>query len=253
MNLDSFLNLALDTANAAAKAILNEKTSLKIWQKDDGSPITSADIASNEIINEKLANTDIKILSEEKILSPEERKNLDYFWLIDPLDGTKGFLKGEDEYCVMISLIYRERPVLALIKNPCTDEVFYAHKDSPVYKNHQILEKNLDFFTQNKHTALLSINHLCEEDKNFAQKYQLKALNISSGLKFTALLEGRAGIYRRKERLNIWDIAAGDFLVNQNGGFMGNFQKNPLRYNEDLRSDFFIAVSNKSFLDEFEF
>ncbi|MPB43012.1 3'(2'),5'-bisphosphate nucleotidase CysQ, partial [Campylobacter jejuni] len=86
----------------------------------------------------------------------------------------------------------------------------------------------------------------------FDRKYELKALNISSGIKFTALLEGRAGIYRRKEKLNIWDIAAGDFLLNQNGGFMGKFDKTLLSYNEkDLRADYFIAVSNKAFLQDF--
>ncbi|MDO4674181.1 inositol monophosphatase family protein [Campylobacter sp.] len=252
MNLDPYLTLALDAAEAAAGVILSERDGLKIWQKEDGSPITSADLASNEIINEKLSSTGIKILSEEKILGPKERADLEYFWLIDPLDGTKGFLRGGDEFCVMISLIHHARPVLALIKNPCNGDIFYAHKDSPVYKNHQILEKNPHVFTQNKRTALLSVNHLCKDDEEFAQKYQLKALNISSGLKFTALLDGRAGLYRRKEKLSIWDLAAGDFLVNQNGGFMGNFQKRPLCYNEDLRADFFIAVSDEAFLDDFE-
>lgn len=254
MNLDTYLNLALDAAEKASKAILKEKENLKILSKEDGTALTSADIASNEILSEMLSKSDFKILSEEKILSYEERKNLEYFWLIDPLDGTKGFIKGQDEYCIMISLIHQKRPILALIKSPEKDEIFYAHKESKVYKNSNPLQKNEAFFKENQYTALLSINHLCKEDEEFAIKYKLKALNISSGLKFSALLEGKAGIYRRKENLNIWDIAAGDFLLNQNGGFMGKFDNNLLSYNEqNLRADYFIAVSKKEFLQDFDY
>lgn len=252
MNLDSHLDLAIEAANAASIAILNERKNLKIWQKKDKSPVSSADLISNEILTQSLAKTGIEIFSEEGILPFEKRKNLEYFWLIDPLDGTSSFLKQKDEFCVMIALIHRERPVLALIKNPTNNDIFYAHKDSKVYKNHRLLEKDETLFKQNQFTALLSVNHLSPADEEFAQKHKLKALNISSGLKFAALLEGKAGVYRRAENLNIWDIVAGDFLVNQNGGFMGDLDANLLVYNQaEHKSPFFLAVSEKSFLKDF--
>lgn len=252
MSLTSYLNLAIDAANAASVAILNERKNLKIWQKEDNTPVSSADLASNEILTQNLAKTGIEVFSEEKILPFEKRKNLEYFWLIDPLDGTSSFLKQRDEFCIMIALIHKNRPVLSLIKNPTNGDIFYAHKDTKVYKNHKILEKDENFFKQNQFTALLSVNHLSEADATFAKKHNLKALNISSGLKFTALLEGKAGVYKRAENLNIWDIAAGDFLINQNGGFMGDFNANFLTYNEQsYKASFFLAVSDKSFLRDF--
>lgn len=252
MNLDLYLKCALDACEEASKAIISERKNLKIWEKEDKSKVSSADIASNEILIQKLSSTDLKIFSEEKILAFEERKNLEYFWIIDPLDGTSGFLKGSDEFCIMISLIHFQRPVLSLIKNPSTDDIYYAHKDTQVFKNHSILKKNQEIYNLNKYTALLSVNHLNPLDEEFAKKHHLKGINISSGLKFCALLEGNAGIYRRNESLKIWDIVAGDFLLNQNGGFMADLNSKPIYYNqENFKAPPFIAVSDKTFLKDF--
>ncbi len=164
MKLNSYLDLAIEAANAASVAILNERKSLKIWQKEDRSPVSSADLISNEIITQKLTKTGIEVFSEEKILPFEKRRTLECFWLIDPLDGTSSFLKQKDEFCIMIALIYGQRPVLSLIKNPTTGDIFYAHKDSEVYKNHKILEKDEEFFKENQFTALLSVIHLSKAD-----------------------------------------------------------------------------------------
>ncbi|MBK2000942.1 3'(2'),5'-bisphosphate nucleotidase CysQ [Campylobacter sp. 2018MI35] len=252
MRLDYWLELAIEAANKASKAIMQERKNLKDWKKQDGSVLTSADLASDQILNDILGKTDIKVLSEEKILSQKESENLQTFWLIDPLDGTSGFLKGSDEFCIMISLIHENRPILSLIKSPSTEDIYYGHKKSKVYKNNQYLNIDEKQFKNNQFKALLSVNHLSKIDLEFAQKYKLEAINIGSGLKFCAILEGRAGIYRRLERLNIWDIAAGDFLVNLNGGFMGMLDKNLISYSPlEHRSQFFICVSKKNFLKDF--
>jgi len=252
MNLDSHLNLALEAAQKASKAILKARENLEVWKKDDGSALSSADLASNEILCDILGKSEFKICSEESLLSSKEHKDLSSFWLIDPLDGTSGFLKNTCEFCIMIALISQNRPILALIKNPCNDDVFYAHKNTKVYKNDKPLDNDMQTFEANKFKALLSVNHLSLEDANFAKTKNLQALNIGSGLKFTALLEGKAGVYKRFERLNIWDLAAGDFLLNQNGGFMGDFESKMLSYSLlNFKSKPFIAVSHKSFLKDF--
>ncbi|TKX30881.1 3'(2'),5'-bisphosphate nucleotidase CysQ [Campylobacter aviculae] len=251
-NLDILMQIAIDAANKASIAILKERKHLKDWKKEDGSALTSADLASDQILNDVLGKTDIKVLSEEKILSQKESENLQTFWLIDPLDGTSGFLKGSDEFCIMISLIHQNRPILSLIKSPSSGDIFYGHSNTKVYKNDEILYIDETYFKNNQFKALLSVNHLNREDLEFAQKHELKAINIGSGLKFCAILEGRAGIYKRLDRLKIWDIAAGDFLVNLNGGFMGMLDGNLISYNAlEHRSQFFICVSRKSFLKDF--
>ncbi|RQD66562.1 3'(2'),5'-bisphosphate nucleotidase CysQ [Campylobacter hepaticus] len=252
LNLDKLLQIAIKASKQASKAILKERKNLQIWKKEDKSPLTSADLASNQILSDVLGSTDIQILSEENLLAPQKCENLKLFWLVDPLDGTSGFLKGSDEFCVMISLIYENRPVLALIENPSKGEIFYAHAKTKVYKNDTVLYIHQEQYQKNKFKALLSVNHLSKEDENFAKEHKLQALNIGSGLKFCAILEGRAGVYKRFENLHIWDIVAGDFLVNQNGGFMGDFHKQYIAYHPlNHKARPFICVSSKDFLEDF--
>lgn len=254
MNLDKLLQLALNASKKASKAIVNEQKSPQIWQKKDGTPLSSADLLSNEILCDELLKSDIAVCSEEKPLHFDERKNLPYFWLIDPLDGTKGFLKGSSEYCILIALIAHKRPILSLITKPSSDECFYAHIKSKVYKNDTVLASDENALQAHKKLALVSVHHPNAQNEAFLNKNKLKALQISSALKFTALLEGKAGVYHRFENLHSWDIAAGDFLLHQNGGFMGDFNKKVISYNEkSFLAPPFIAVSKQEFAKEIIF
>ena len=250
MNLDFLLKLALDASHKACKAILKEKQKLEIWQKDDGSPLSSADLASNEILCDELGKSDIAVCSEEKPLNFNERKNLPYFWLIDPLDGTKSFIKGSDEYCVLVALIARKRPILAVIAKPSTNELYYAHKESVLYKNGKPL--CVGNFEAHKNVALVSVHHPNEKNAEFLAKNALTPTKISSALKFIALLDGKAGVYHRFENLHSWDIAAGDFLLNQSGGFMGKFNAQALQNaaNSKSKDDDFLSYNEQGFLCE---
>ncbi|TQR33841.1 3'(2'),5'-bisphosphate nucleotidase CysQ [Campylobacter sp. MIT 99-7217] len=249
MNLDDLLELALSASHEASKAILKEKQNPQIWQKNDRSPLTSADLASNEALCKILKKSNIPICSEEQILPFEQRKNLPYFWLIDPLDGTKGFIKGSDEYCILIALIQGQRPILALIEQPEKENLFYAHQQSKLFKNHAEFIPDESFFLQNKKKLLLSVHHPNPQSKEFMDKNDLEAIKISSALKFNALCNGEAGVYRRIESLHSWDIAAGDFLVNHGGGLMCDLSLKPILYNqESFLCPSFIAVSRKEFL-----
>lgn len=254
MNLDRLLDMALEASVKASKAILDIKDDLKVWQKDDFSPLSSADLASNEALIEILSQSDIPICSEEKLIAYDERKHLKRFWLLDPLDGTKGFIKGSDEYCILITLIEDQRPILGLIKQPSTNECFYAHKETKVYKNDGLLQKNEDEFKASEKTALISVHHPNEKNQAFLNQNALQTTKINSALKFKLLLEGKAGIYHRFEHLHSWDIAAGDFLVNQNQGLMCDFNHKPLLYNqESFLCPAFIALSQKDLYFKLKF
>lgn len=265
MNLDFLLKLALDASHKAYKAILKEKQKLEIWQKDDGSPLSSADLASNEILCDELGKSDIAVCSEEKPLNFNERKNLPYFWLIDPLDGTKSFIKGSDEYCILIALIAHTRPILSLIAKPSVQDFYYAHAQSKLYKNDSVLVVDEELFLTEQKTALISTHHSSPLNQAFLEKNSFTPKKVSSALKFITLLDGKAGIYHRFENLHSWDIAAGDFLLNKSGGFMGKFSQNHLKNYKNstfLSSDFisyneenflcphFVAVSRQEFLKE---
>lgn len=254
MNLDELLELALKAGERAGAAIVASKKDLKIWQKDDGSPFSSADLAANEAICEVLAQSGIAICSEERILPFAQRKQMPYFWLIDPLDGTKGFLKGSDEYCILIALIHEQRPILALIHQPEKKSSLYAHAHSKLYKNGSELQINKEFFIKNEKKALISVHHPNAQNKAFLEENKLKSMQISSALKFNALCEGVAGVYARFESLHSWDIAAGDFLLNHAGGLMCDFHQKPLLYNqESFLCPPFIALSRKEFFKDFKF
>lgn len=252
--LDTLLHLALSASKKAARAILSEQKSLKIWQKEDGSPLSSADLASNEILCDELAKSDIAICSEEKPLNFEVRKDLSAFWLIDPLDGTKSFLKGSDEYCILIALIAYKRPILSVITKPISDESYYAHKKSVVYKDDKPLCVDKGEFNAHKNIALMSVHHPNAKNAEFLAKNSLTSTQISSALKFVALLEGKAGVYHRFERLHSWDIAAGDFLINQNGGFMRDLNGKAISYNEkNFLCAPFLATSQHKFAEQIIF
>lgn len=256
MNLDFLLNLAVNASKMALAEILKARENLQIWTKTDGSPLSSADLAADGVLREILAKSDIKICSEEKLLDYTARRDLKAFWLIDPLDGTKGFLKGSDEFCVLVALIEDSRPILSVISTPKAQ--FYAHKHTKVFKDGEILVQNEAKFTQNRHTALISVHHPNPQNQAFLDKNALNPRKIGSAVKFAALLTGEAGIYHRFEALHGWDIAAGDFLLNQNGGFMGalNLQNNEILGNfiaydsPNLLAPPFIAVSKKDFLKD---
>lgn len=122
----ALLLLALLASIRAGGAILRHYDDYEISYKDDNSPLTSADLSANEAILSTLSQTGIPICSEESLLSLDELVNLERFWLIDPLDGTKDFICKTGEFCVCIALIEHGRPILAVIYAPKFDEMYYS-------------------------------------------------------------------------------------------------------------------------------
>lgn len=238
--MQDLINLAKKAAFTAGEEILAIKHPL-ITLKIDGSPVSSADLKASEIICEILSESKIDICSEEKILSYEKRQKAP-FWLIDPIDGTSNYLKTRSNFCICISLIDGTRPILGLIYDVCNNNFYYSAKGMLVYKNHDILGKNK--LESNK--ALISLRKSENPlNKEIPFKYNYEPLNVGSALKFCALLEGEADVYLRYEVLNSWDLAAGDFLINQSGGLMIGLDKQKINYNMvDFSTKPFIALSN---------
>ncbi|MBT0882790.1 3'(2'),5'-bisphosphate nucleotidase CysQ [Campylobacter sp. 2018MI13] len=238
--MQELLTLAKKAARIAGDEIIDIKYPL-INTKPDGTLVSSADLKANEIIFDILGKSKINICSEEQILDYEKRKKT-LFWLIDPLDGTNNYLKNRKNFCVCISLIEDTRPILGVIYDVCNKNLYYSAKNMPVYKNQEILNK----VRKESNKALVSLRK--EQDINNSKipfSYGYSALNIGSALKFCALLEGDADVYLRYERLNSWDLAAGDFLINQSGGLMLGLDKQKLNYNTpNFSCKPFIAFSS---------
>lgn len=254
-------NIDIHKINSIAKKAGDEI--IRIYQQDfdvdfknDNSPLTKADIKSNEIIvnDLKYLYPDISILSEENKEIPYKiRKNWEYFWLIDPLDGTKEFIKKNGEFTVNIALIHKDTPVLGVIYAPVLEILYYAHKDQGAFKQ----EKNekpqrLPIYKHTNNDALkviVSKSHYNQETKYFVNnlknqyKKTIELIRIGSSLKLCLITEGKADIYPRLAPTMEWDTGAGQAIVEQAGGEVLNFKtKSPLKYNKkDLHNPWFVT------------
>ena len=241
-------------AGAAILEIYNQADQIKVEQKADQSPLTLADKTANKIICEKLAlcTENIPIVSEEnKMISYETRKKFDYHWLVDPLDGTKEFIKRNGEFTVNIALIHRHQVVLGVVYTPCMDEMYWAVKGQGAFfiKNGEEQQLTANSFRM-KDTGLgivCSRSHLNEKTTDFiAQFNEPNLVATGSSLKFLIIARGNAHIYPRLAPTMEWDTGAAQIVLEEAGGkVINNETKEPLSYNkENLLNPHFIAFGN---------
>ncbi|TLD81386.1 3'(2'),5'-bisphosphate nucleotidase CysQ [Helicobacter sp. MIT 11-5569] len=235
--------------------------------KEDSSPITKADLESNaRILKELRANSPYQICSEEAILEYEERKDLDYYWLIDPLDGTKDFLAQNGGWTINIALIHKNRPILGVVYAPAFYQLYIALKGFGSFTyavenfkkalesksiNAKWLEANKQklsgerIATEEQIIACDSLFHSTKETQEFLQKYNLKVQKYGSSLKVCALAEGKADLYPRFNGTSEWDMAACEIVLEEAGGvILDCVTKKPLAYNKPrVRNNHFIAFA----------
>ena len=255
-------NLLLKVCNIAIKAgeeILKYYTKdIHVTHKDDSSPLTKADLASNKIIMNALQQLDrtIPILSEESLVEWKERKNWTKYWLVDPLDGTKEFIKQNGEFTVNIALIENNKPILGVIFTPVKFDLYFAQKNYGSYKinssskliNLQEAEK---IFVANQSSIKRIIGSRSHSNQTFDswvnQNFpNSEIVQAGSSLKFCLIAEGAADIYPRFGPTSEWDIAAGHIIVNEAGGRVNTFENTEINYNqkEDLLNPQFYAIGN---------
>jgi len=211
------------------------------YKKDD-SPVTEADIVSNEIILKGLKEfSDIPILSEETEVDYEERKSWNKFWLVDPLDGTKDFLVKNNQFTVNIALIKDDKPILGVVLIPAEGLCYTAEKDKGAFKNGEKIYNNS---TRTELIGSDSNFHSTEETKAFYAKHNVKDIKrYGSALKFCKLAEGEIDLYARLNGTMEWDTGAGHIIMNEAGCKIIDVEtKKEIVYNkENLRNNHFIA------------
>ena len=274
---DKLILTTILVAKRAGEAILEVYDSdFAVEQKDDKSPLTLADKRSHEIIENVLEqtvtanNSTVPILSEEgKEIPYDERIKWEYFWLVDPLDGTKEFIKRNGEFTVNIALIHKHKPVLGIIYIPVKDVFYFAAINFGAYKlvNSGILTENLSIeelidksqklpLNSNDKTTLTVIgsrSHTSEEFTEFVKQLNQKHENvefISSGssLKLCLVAEGKADVYPRFGPTMEWDTAAGQAIVEQAKCTVMEAETNePLNYNKSNLLNPFFIVSGQGF------
>jgi 3'(2'), 5'-bisphosphate nucleotidase len=225
------------------------KENMDFIVKPDNTPLTQADKISHNLITETLKkiNPGIPILSEESKNIPfSVRKNWNAYWLIDPLDGTKNFLDGTQEFCISIAYVVKNYPIFGLIYSPF-DKIHYYRLpgktsvklvDDICYKLHTQKPKRWEnivigrYSTKNK-----------QLQKHLRSKTNFEIFRLGSALKFCSIAEGQNHYYPKFGRCSEWDTAAGVCILEGAGGKVLDFQNRPLRYNtrEDNLSSTFVA------------
>jgi 3'(2'), 5'-bisphosphate nucleotidase len=251
------LEIASHSAHEAGKVILDLYAAIEFPEviKAGELPSVRADKMAHSTIIKHLAKTNLPVLSEEgRSMDFSERQAWKYFWMVDPLDGTKEFIHKNGEFTVNIALMHRYVPVGGVIYAPCTDTMYAGSAETGVYKTEKgtsiqflPLKKKKQFsdlLQQQKVTVIASRSHLTDATKDFISQFrQAELKQLGSSLKFMLLLENRVDIYPRFGATMEWDTAAAHAILNaSNRGVYRTDLKSELLYNKkDLTNPFFIA------------
>lgn len=250
MDLLKNTRIAKEAALAAGAEILKiyHSADFEVVLKGDDSPLTKADKAAHEVIVGFLQKTALPILSEEgKRITYEIRKDWDYFWMVDPLDGTKEFIKKNGEFTVNIALIYKGTPLLGVVFAPVLDWLYWGNEEEGAWKQEgnkepvQLIKQE----TPEVKTIVASRSHLSQETQEYIDQYTgIEVVSVGSSLKFMLVAEGKAQVYPRFAPTMEWDTAAAHGVVLANGGELLQWpQKIPLVYNkENLLNPWFICM-----------
>lgn len=260
MKLSQNLKLAIDAAIQAGKKIIEIYNSddFNLEYKLDDSPLTVADTASNKIIENILEASNISILSEEgNILDFNNRKNLKHLWVVDPLDGTKEFIKKNNEFTVNISLIENSTPVIGVIYAPALNVLYFSERKLGAYKTRITALNKFDISKafrlplvkkSNEYKVLTGRSHLDENTLDYIDNLKVNNLKVvsvpmGSSLKFCLLAEGLADCYPRFSPCMEWDTAAGQIICEEAGFKVVDLKTmKPIIYNrENLINNYFIA------------
>ncbi|WP_081210016.1 3'(2'),5'-bisphosphate nucleotidase CysQ [Salegentibacter sediminis] len=260
-----------DTYKTAVKAAVEggirimeiyENEDFQVESKSDDSPLTLADNEANDIINSFLVPTGIPIISEEnKQLEFSERKDWQECWIVDPLDGTKEFIKRNGEFTVNIALIRNNVPVFGVIYVPAKKDLYIGDvENQKSFKTSLVAEENLDVEnlalteiapseTKTEIRVVGSRSHMNQDTleyiENLKSKYNKEVEIVSKGssLKFCLVAEGKADVYPRFAPTMEWDTAAGQAICNAVGlSVIDRQTAEPMKYNrENLLNNYFLV------------
>lgn len=270
MNYSNYLYIAIRAAIDAGCAIMeiytDPESDFEIERKADNSPLTKADKTAHQIIAGALSITPFPLLSEEgKEIPYEERAEWDTFWLVDPLDGTKEFIKRNGEFTVNIAIIEDKVPVLGVIYVPVRKELYFATDSQGAYKltgvdyGHQpsldqIYNKATHLPMPIGHQGIVVVasrSHQTEDTTRFIENLRKQGqpvtlINSGSSLKICLVAEGTADVYPRFAPTMEWDTAAGHAIARAAGCDIYHIDgKTPIKYNKkDLHNPWFIVKSS---------
>lgn len=262
--MQTLLKQAIEASLAGAREIMDvyENSDFQVQTKDDNSPLTIADLRAHNAIKNLLEETEVPILSEEGADIPyAERSHWKRFWLVDPLDGTKEFIKRNGEFTVNVALIDNGNPVLGVVYAPVLNQIYYGDLDGGAFMGKEVAEDDTADAVCGKSVKLpiaceretlnvvASKSHLNQETKDFIANLEKESdkpvdtVSIGSSLKLCLVAEGKADIYPRFGPTMEWDTGAGHAIVKAAGKevFQVNSDKELVYNKENLLNPFFIV------------
>ena len=250
MQIADIIKIAHDAGAKILEIYEHEDFSKVVDFKDDNSPLTLADKASHNVIEPalKALTPEIPILSEEgKAMDYATRSQWTKFWCVDPLDGTKEFIKRNGQFTVNIALIENGKPTLGVIYTPVTGETYYGSAEGAFKTTGEGTPKKISVShkTEGERKAVGSASHASPEEDELLAKYNVTdSIKRGSSLKFCMVAEGNADLYYRHGPTMEWDTAAGQAIVEAAGGkVLKGHGPEPFTYNkENLLNGSFLVL-----------
>ncbi len=250
------LELWIEFINSIHKEIMSiYETNFEIFYKEDKSPVTEADKLVSKLIEDKLSIwfPNIPIISEEnKEIPYDVRNKWEYFFLVDPIDGTKEFINKNGEFTVNIGLCYKNKPIFGIVTIPAINIMYCAEENKGAWKiDLNTMEKKIIKCKKKRIddtiNIIISKSHLDNETINFINKIDKKeTISSGSSIKFMKVAEGEADLYPRFGNTMEWDICASQIIVEEAGGCVLNYPDNSIMtYNkESLLNGKFLCQVN---------
>jgi 3'(2'), 5'-bisphosphate nucleotidase len=243
----------IDTFKKASQVSLDlRKVGLKKEIKSDNTPVTNGDIEVNKILTNKISEItpNIVIISEENAAHKND-KNLENFWLIDPIDGTRDYINNRDEFTLNAALIINKKPAIGIITVPAKKRIFYSYGASNSYELINDQEINLIDKKKN-HVELKAVSYsdeLKSEITEVHKKYNITSYQkMKSSLKFCVIAAGEFDLYAAEPRACEWDIAAGHAILEHAGGKVTDFADNKILYGKPEFKNPSLIIRSKNIL-----
>lgn len=254
-DINELIKPAIEIAQHAGQKIIEiYHSKFEVIKKADHSPVTNADLAANQIIIDGLAKLtpNIPIVSEESdTVAFSTRADWQQYWLIDPLDGTKEFIKHNDEFTVNIALIRNHTPILGIIQAPTQDKCYFASQGQGAYKkigDNPAVQIKTNKTDHEKFSVIIG-NHATDSRTLEAFRREIgthQFSRVGSSLKTCIIAEGNADVYPRFGPTSEWDTAAAQCILEEAGGKLTDMMLKPLRYNtkESFLNPYFISFGS---------
>ena len=254
--LKSISENLIDTFNIAGKESIElYARGLKIEIKEDNSPVSNGDLRVNELITNKIKELtpNIPIVSEETV-NLKVKNTANIFWLIDPIDGTREYIAGKDEYTLNAALVINTVPVLGLVGAPKKNRLFYSYAPGESYLIEGENTKKINCTKQQPKGKIVALSSVLKPSDVILNK--LKEFNVNSivkmasSYKFCVIATGEYDVYAAKERANEWDYAAGHAIASNAGAIITTLDKQPFLYGkEDYKNPSLLMLRSKNLND----